>query len=99
MTEPVRRRREFAADLAWGARIGLAFGVVYCALATVLLAGQLRSSAPEAQMPPLWLLLSLYLVGGIVGGALIGLFRPLTRSRPGATLVGVLAMLPIAFGF
>lgn len=40
----------------------------------------------------------LYLVGGVVTGALFGALRPLLRWRIGAALLGVLATIPFSLG-
>jgi hypothetical protein len=44
---------------------------------------------------------SSYLVGGIIGGAVVGLLLPLTRRRSGAILVGIVAGICVCmcFGF
>jgi hypothetical protein len=42
-----------------------------------------------------------YLFGGLLGGSIFGLLRPLTRRRVGAVVVGVAATIPmgLATGF
>jgi hypothetical protein len=43
-------------------------------------------------------LLGLYLMGGIVGGLIVGLFRPWLKYRACSTAVGILALIPMSLG-
>lgn len=85
------------ANLWWGAGWGLFAGVIYSVFAAgvVLLKGGF-DSAPEG-ITPIGLLL-FYLFGGIAGGLIVGLFRPLLKKRSGSTAVGVLALIPASMG-
>jgi hypothetical protein len=46
-------------------------------------------------MPAFARLVLVYLGGGLLGGLVVGLLRPLTRSHLGAALVGVVATVPV----
>jgi hypothetical protein len=41
---------------------------------------------------------SLYLLGGVVGGTICGLLLPLTKYRSGATVLGAITALPVYLG-
>jgi uncharacterized membrane protein YkgB len=43
-------------------------------------------------------LLSIYFAGGLIGGAIIGVLRPLNSTAAGAALVGALASIPFWIG-
>lgn len=42
--------------------------------------------------------IALYFIGGIVGGAIVGLLLPLTKWRLGASVVGMVALAPFYIG-
>lgn len=82
-------------NLLWGARTGLVFGCLFAGLALLvfLIGGQatfaiLQTSFEKTVVG--------YLVGGVCGGVITGLLRPLTSSKPGAGFVGFLSLIPFA---
>jgi len=86
--EPLLRR-------IWlGARIGLAFGVVYSAwvLLLLLVNGPGYFQAEGINLP---LLIGAYLVAGVLAGSLVGMARPAVRNWFGAAIVGYLIALPV----
>lgn len=87
-----------ARDLKWGVGYGLAFAAAYSAIVLV----QYLVTGPgvvESRHITLGPTIAAYFVGGVVGGALVGLLRPFTRWRVGATLIGIIACLPLAIAF
>lgn len=85
-------------NIYWGIRWGLAFAAVYCLYALGLFVAR-GSSHFERQDVTLPLLLAAYIFGGLLGGAIVGLLRPLTRSRLGSVFVGLSTAIPVAVGF
>lgn len=69
----------------------------YSVLASTLFAlhGGDRYRAVGLTLP---VIIAVYFAGGITGGCLVGLLRPLTRWRIGAAAVGVIAMIPVCWG-
>lgn len=92
-------RKNISRDLRWGAGWGLFGGVVWGVFAAVviILRDGIPESAPERVTP--LTLLTLYPLGGIGAGLVVGLLRPFARERSGAMLVGMVAALPFAAGF
>lgn len=82
-------------NLLWGIRYGVIFAAFYCATALAIFAVG-GSGAFARYNISLGRTLACYLLGGIIGGAVLGLLRPLTRSWVGSAFVGVLATLPVA---
>jgi len=81
-------------NLIWGIRWGVKFTLVYSAFALlVLLFG---GSATFRQSGATFLLtIGLYVFGGLIAGAIVGLLRPLARWATGATIVGIIAAVPV----
>jgi hypothetical protein len=86
------------ANLPWGALSGLLFGVIYVLILGILfvvrgpeLFRYYNTSFGEIAI--------LYLYGGVGGGLIVGLLRPLLRWWWGAALVGVVAVIPVGFAF
>ena len=79
---------------AWGASWGAIFGVVCACIALLqyLVRGAGFETRYQLTLPTLAVA---YLGGCIVAGALVGLLLPLGKWRPGAALVGFLAILPV----
>jgi len=86
------------ANVRWGVGWGLAFAVAY----SLFVAGVYAVAGPARFMQrdvTLGSTVAAYLFGGAGGGGLLGLLRPLTRSRFGATFVGVIVCMPVSLGF
>jgi hypothetical protein len=78
-----------AANIRWGLRGGLWVAAVLSGYVVMLYVA--RGSAPfVANSTTLPQVLLLYAAGGLAGGILVGLLRPLTRWRAGAVFTGVL---------
>lgn len=84
-------------DIKWGVRLGLNIGAMYTALVLILYAfgGMARFARNQIS---LFALVSVYLLGGILAGFVLGVFRPALRERNTAFVVAVLAALPVAYG-
>jgi hypothetical protein len=82
--------------LAWGIRWGLAFAAVLGIWVAVMypLGG---AKAVNRIGVPFAALIVLYLVGGVAGGALVGVLLPIVRWGWGAIVVGVLAFVPFGY--
>lgn len=77
-----------------GLVLGLVAGAFLCFLALVVYS--LRGPGTFDRLGvPLGTVLGLYIIGGAVGGALIGLMLPLTIRREGAAAVGIVGALPL----
>jgi len=81
----------------WGAGWGLFTGVIYSAfgMGVLLLRGGGSSARDEVSAP---VLILFYLLAGLVGGVIVGLFRPLLKHRAWSTATGVIALLPASVG-
>jgi hypothetical protein len=86
-----RVRRDVAMNLLknlkWGARWGLTMAVGFMAIAIVATIGASFDRTPRND-PSLASFVGFYFVAGIVGGLLLGLFRPVIRYKAGAIFVG-----------
>ena len=82
-------------NILWGIRYGLAAAVLYSILVSIqyILVG---SRSLEGRGVTLLSTIVVYFVGGIAGGALVGVLRPLTRWRLGSAVVGVVVCFPLA---
>ena len=81
--------RTLAKNLVWGMVLSLACAVVLVAYVTILflVAGQRPFVANGITYGKIvWA----YLAGGLGGGIIVGLLRPLTRRRAGGILTGIL---------
>jgi hypothetical protein len=79
--------------MRWGAALGLI--LVAWVLVLVPLGG---ADALDRLGIHLFQLAFLYLLAGVLGGALVGCLLPLTRWAPGAVLVAVIALFPMGLG-
>jgi hypothetical protein len=89
------RLRTLREDLIWGLGLGV-FGTA-ASFGIGLMRG-LRNSARaglNAEMPT-WEIIAAMSLAGIVAGALIGLLRPLGKSRMGSMVIGIVVMVPVA---
>lgn len=85
-------------NVGLGIVVGLAFAVVYSAVATLLYAFGAGSSTSGDPLPGLPLLILIYLGGGMLGGAAVGWLMPYSRTRLGAIIVGAVGALPFFAG-
>ncbi|MDF1501819.1 hypothetical protein [Roseisolibacter sp. H3M3-2] len=93
-----RAEPRIVGDVRLGIGWGLAFAVGFSLIALASFAlGDPRQFARMGVTPATTL--AAYLFGGVVGGTLVGLVRPLARWRAGAGVVGVVACLPLSLGF
>ncbi|GAC1418077.1 MAG: hypothetical protein NVSMB53_17120 [Gemmatimonadaceae bacterium] len=85
-------------NVVLGARIGLGMGAIFTVWVTVvfLVSGTAPFHKQGTSYPAM---VALYLVGGPVVGAIIGLFRPLIGNLLGAVFVCILASVPLAAAF
>jgi hypothetical protein len=98
-----RHNRRLTEDLRIGIRVGLSLSVAFSVLAAmafvILLinreAGALKRDTglnfPE--------ILLLYVAGGLVGGVLIGLLRPLRSTAVGSFVLGSISAFPCFMGY
>ena len=75
-------RESFGRDVRWGLAWGLWLAVAFSVLAAVLAGVQ-----GGVRFSPLSII-SVYLLSGIVGGGLVGVFRPTLAKRWVATILG-----------
>ena len=81
----------------WGFRYGVVFGLFFSAWAVVaLIVGGPETFARQGTT--FGEIIGLYLVGGSIAGAIVGMLRPLAYRRVGAAVVGFFAALPLAVG-
>jgi hypothetical protein len=83
-------------NLRWGILSGMAFATLFSAW-IILLAIVRRSWEFDSYHVSAWQIILSYFAGGIGGGAVVGLARPITRYRLGAAVVGLVAAIPVAF--
>lgn len=86
--------RRLGEDVAWGARLGLVMGLVYAAIGGLL---YLAQDSPEIGRIRLPSLLALYVFGGVTGGVIVGVLRPILNSHLGAIFAGTVSLLPFGF--
>jgi hypothetical protein len=83
------RRGSVSSDLRWGLKWGLLFAAIVALWPLALLViGAVTTF--RANGVTFVAVLGLYLSSGVLGGALLGLCRPMLRSQIGAAVVGVL---------
>lgn len=80
-------------DMVWGVLFGLAMAGYYSLIAIVIYT--FAGSAPfEANNASLGEALAAYWVGGLLGGVIFGLIKPLARNAFGAVVVGIVVATP-----
>jgi hypothetical protein len=82
-------------NLAWGLKWGLWFALFF-SLVACLMAALTGGEILERQGLSLPATIAFYVGGGCLGGAVVGLLRPLTAWKLGASLVGIVTMVPIS---
>lgn len=78
-------------------RIGLSVGVLIAVMASIAITVGLGPSY-RGLLEALLTTAILYVGGGVVGGAIVGLVRPIASRSLGAALIGVLASAPFFAG-
>lgn len=81
-----------------GALVGLLFGLVYSVIAVVLFLARGQGAFEYQAGVSLLILMGVYMVGGVLGGAVVGLLLPWTNNRWGAVVVGMIAAVPVVTG-
>jgi hypothetical protein len=79
------------------ADLGLTFGKIYAAFAVIVLLIRLPAVGWDG-VPMLLLAPLLYVGGGTLAGAIVGLLFPLTRWVIGRIITGIIAAFPVALG-
>lgn len=90
------RSQNVGRNLLWGLKYGLTLGVGYSALALIL-EGATGGEATRRTGVAMEVAILVYLLGCSAFGLLLGLMRPLLRSRLGAIAAGMIAGLPFSF--
>lgn len=87
-SEPIPSR------LRWGVRNGAGIALIYVLFATLqfVFNANVRSAHGDALVA----IATVYLIGGCLGGAIVGLLLPFIRSRAACGMVGFLVILPMA---
>lgn len=80
-------------NILWGARWGLFLGGVYGLFALFVL---MIRGFPEG---PTQAVLAIYIGGGILGGAILGMLRSWIRTQGRAMAAGVVIVVPVVVGF
>lgn len=75
-------------NLLWGIAWGIGMAAWFCLIALLIYAVA-EVKGDTGAPTPLSLLMLAYTVAGVIGGAILGLLRPLARQWWGAMLVGV----------
>ena len=97
MVPPKRKMAGVLNNMRWGLSWGFKMAVAATTLATaVLLIG--GPSVFEGR-PGYFQIVRFYILGGMVGGLLLGLSRPLTRYRIGIAFVGICVISGVFFSF
>jgi len=100
MTRLARRLRT---DLPIGIRVGLSFSAVYIAMAITAYLLTLISRDPDAIKRDFGLnlptILLLYAAGGLVGGVIVAVLRPLRSTAFGSFVIGTISTYPLAIAF
>jgi hypothetical protein len=86
-----------AQDMRWGVKQGVSLGVFYSVFVTILYVATGGENARDVHLS-LGTLISFYLFGGVFCGAIVGVLRPLARSKSGAYVVALAASVPAVVG-
>lgn len=93
------KHRAMGKDVRWGAGWGLFGGLVYLGFAAVVIVLKNAADASVSERINVPVLLSMYPILGVVAGCIMGLLRPLLKTRRGAMLVGIVAAFPTMVSF
>jgi peptidoglycan/LPS O-acetylase OafA/YrhL len=98
-----RHNRRLTGDLRIGIRVGLSFSVAFSVLAAIAFVILLMNGEASAIKRDTGLnfpeIILLYVVGGLVGGVLIGLLRPLRSTAVGSFVIGTISAFPCFMGY
>lgn len=86
------------ADVRRGIRAGLRLAVGLAGIATVAIGVNVVRGAPGNPLGWWLLVMAFYGVFGVLGGALLGLLRPLGRRYPGRVLIALVLLLVVYGG-
>lgn len=91
--------RDWNEDLRIGVKVGLLFAAACSLLATTgyFVAG--RAAFVAKAMTSLPVVLLYYGIGGLLGGVIIGLLRPLRSTALGSFMIGTLSSVPLLMLF
>lgn len=78
-------------DLTWGIRWGVSLAIVFSLF--VVLTRLARKPYPTSEVAALVLM---YLVTGVVGGAVVGWLRPMNTTRLGKAFIGGVTAVPVS---
>lgn len=93
----MKRRPTRRQDIQWGLSWGAALASLFALYVIVLFL--LRGSEPfDGLGVSLSAVLSVYFFGGLAGGAVVGLLRPMATSCFASMAIGILVAAPIASG-
>lgn len=81
-------------DLFWGLKWGLLFALFF-SIAASLMNAVSGGAIAEQQGVSLLSSIAIYVCGGLLGGSVLGLLRPMTRRRAGASVVGFFVMMVV----
>lgn len=85
-------------DLRWGVAWGLAYAVIFCLFAAIVALANGSTYFGKYDLT-LVQVSSLYLVGGLIAGALIGALRKYSDHAVGAMIVGFVAAVAVLMVF
>ncbi len=92
------RRLSVLKDLRWGVAWGLAYAVIFCLFAAIVALANGSTYFGKYNLS-LVQVSSLYLVGGLIAGALVGALRKYTDHAVGAMMVGLVAAVVVLMVF
>ena len=85
-------------DLRWGVAWGLAYAVAFCLIAAIIALANGSTYLGKDNLS-LAQVSSLYLIGGLIAGALVGALRKYTDHALGAMMVGLVAAIAVLMVF
>jgi MFS family permease len=85
-----RERHSVGGNIIWGVGMGLAIAALFSLLVTVLFLARPHRLMEEHAVS-LGALILTYFIGGLGGGFIVGLMRPLSRWRAGSVATGIVS--------
>lgn len=80
-------------NILWGVMRGIAMAIFFSLIA-LLIYGIAAVRGLEEHELPLYVLIASYFAGGIAGGVIVGLLRPLGKWWWGGAVMGIFALFP-----